>query len=178
MSVNCEHCQALHWPLESLTNCCHNKKVVLAPLGNVSKLIIKLLTQNLLTTEEPYLKHICLLNSVFAFTSMRASINQDLANRTNGIYTYQLQEALYHRIGSLLLNENCTPKFSQIYIFDKSFEAELKHHHKIFPFLDYDILTDIQHDLHIHNPFAQVFQSAGQFVYEGQPIMLKLLSDQ
>ncbi|CAG8590601.1 7667_t:CDS:2 [Racocetra fulgida] len=42
----------------------------------------------------------------------------------------------------------------------------------------HDILTDIQHDLHMHNPFAQVFRSAGQFIREGQPIMLKLLSGQ
>ncbi|CAG8692578.1 18272_t:CDS:2, partial [Cetraspora pellucida] len=87
-------------------------------------------------------------------------------------------EALYHQIGLLLPNENCMPKFSQIYIFDGSFEAELKLHYKVFLFLDHDILTDIQHDFHMHNPFAQVFRSAGQFIHEGQPIMLKLLSSQ
>ncbi|CAG8558034.1 16596_t:CDS:2, partial [Cetraspora pellucida] len=171
MSISCEHCQALHWPMESLTNCCRNGKVVLAPLGNAPESIIKLLTQNSPIMEEPYLKHIRSFNSVFAFTSMGASIDRDLADGTNGVYIYQLQGALYHRIGSLLPNEDCAPKFSQIYIYDGSFEAELRHHHNVFPFLDHDILTNIQHDLHMHNPFAQ-------FVHGGQPIMLKLLSGQ
>ncbi|CAG8579322.1 24309_t:CDS:2, partial [Cetraspora pellucida] len=83
----------------SLTNCCCNGKVVLAPLGNAPESIIKLLTQN------------------------------------------------------------CTPKFLQIYIYDGSFEAKLRHRHNVFSFLDHDILTDIQHDLHMHNPFAQVFRN-------------------
>ncbi|CAG8541735.1 21519_t:CDS:2 [Cetraspora pellucida] len=58
MLVNCKHYQALHWLLKSLTNCYYNEKVVLALLDNVSKLIMKLLTQNLLITKETYLKQI------------------------------------------------------------------------------------------------------------------------
>ncbi|CAG8590621.1 7668_t:CDS:2, partial [Racocetra fulgida] len=144
-------------PTVSLTNCCRNEKVVLAPLGNAPESIIKLLTQNSPITEELYLKHIHSFNSVFAFTSMGASIDCDLADGTN---------------------RDCAQKFSQIYIYDGSFEAKLHHRHNVFPFLDHDILTDIQYDLHMHNPFAQVFRSAGQFIRGGQPIMLKLLSGQ
>ncbi|CAG8469928.1 21899_t:CDS:2, partial [Gigaspora rosea] len=42
----------------------------------------------------------------------------------------------------------------------------------------YDILADIQQDLHIYNPSAQVFRSAGQSVHGGQPITLRILSGQ
>ncbi|CAG8798787.1 12174_t:CDS:1 [Gigaspora margarita] len=114
MSTFCEHCQALCWPMESSTNCCHKGKVVLAPLGNAPESIIKLLTQDSLITEEPYLKHIRSFNFVFFFMLMGASIDPELANGTYSIYTYCLQGAVYHRIGSLLPDENCLPKFSQI----------------------------------------------------------------
>ncbi|CAG8795046.1 15090_t:CDS:2, partial [Gigaspora margarita] len=40
------------------------------------------------------------------------------------------------------------------------------------------LLADIQHDLHMHNPFAQVFCSTSQFVREGQLVVLKILSGQ
>ncbi|CAG8492365.1 13106_t:CDS:2, partial [Dentiscutata heterogama] len=62
----------------------------------------------------------------------------------------------------------------------KNFYNALKNSNEITnnPIGDYDILADIQQDLHMHNPFVQVFRSAGQFVREGQPIMLRLLSGQ
>ncbi|CAG8689335.1 408_t:CDS:2, partial [Gigaspora rosea] len=78
-------------------------------LGNAPESIMKLLTQDSLTTEEPYLKHIHSFNSVFFFTSMGASIDPELANGTHGIYTYCLQGAVYYRIGSLFPDENCIP---------------------------------------------------------------------
>ncbi|CAG8569478.1 16675_t:CDS:2, partial [Gigaspora rosea] len=139
---------------------------------------MKLLTQDSLTTEEPYLKHIRLFNSGFFFISMGASIDPELANGAHAVYTYHLQGAIYHRIGSLLPDENCIPKFSQIYIYDGSFDTELSCRHTVFPFLDYDLLADIQQDLHTHNPFARIFRSAGQSVHRGQPIILRLLSGQ
>ncbi|CAG8828660.1 2046_t:CDS:2 [Gigaspora margarita] len=65
-------------------------KVVLAPLDNAPKSIMKLLIQDSLTTEEPYLKYICSFNSIFSFTSMGASIDPELANGAYSIYTYHL----------------------------------------------------------------------------------------
>ncbi|CAG8809367.1 6552_t:CDS:2, partial [Dentiscutata erythropus] len=103
---------------------------------------------------------------VFAFISMGASIDPHLANSANGVYTYHVQGAIYHQIGSMLSAENCTPKFSQIYIYDGNFEAELSYRHNVFPTLDTFLLANIQYELHMHNPFAQVFHSAGQFVRE------------
>ncbi|CAG8740415.1 37128_t:CDS:2 [Gigaspora margarita] len=44
---------------------------------------------------------------------MGVSIYSELANETYAIYTYHLQEAVYHRIGSLLLDENCIPNAGQ-----------------------------------------------------------------
>ncbi|CAG8586798.1 2366_t:CDS:2, partial [Dentiscutata heterogama] len=152
ISICCEHCQAIHWPTESSTNCCRNGKVVLAPLDNAPPSILSLLTENSPMTGEPYLKQIWLFNSVFAFISIEASIDPHLANSANGVYTYRVQGAIYHRIGSMLPVENCTPKFLQIYIYDGNFEAELSYRH--------------------------IFHSAGQFVREGQPVVLKILSGQ
>ncbi|CAG8703702.1 19331_t:CDS:2 [Gigaspora margarita] len=118
-------------------------RMLTSPLGNAPESIMKLLTQDSLTTEEPYLKHICSFNFIFSFTSMGASINPELANRAHGIYTYRLQGAIYHQISLLLPDENFIPKFSQIYIYDGSFDAELNRCHTMFSFLDYDILADI-----------------------------------
>ncbi|CAG8572355.1 19589_t:CDS:2 [Gigaspora rosea] len=150
MLICCEHCQAIRWPTESPTNCCRGGKVVLAPLGSAPVSILRLLTENSLITGKPYLKQIRLFNSVFAFTSMGASIDPHLADGTNGIYTYRVQGAIYHRIGPLLPAENCIPKFPQIYIYDSNFETELSYRHNV----------------------------AGQFVYEGQPVVLKILGGQ
>ncbi|CAG8472841.1 12093_t:CDS:1, partial [Cetraspora pellucida] len=162
----------------SSTNCCHDGKVVLAPLGSAPVSILRILTENSPTTGDPYLRQIRLFNSVFTFTSMGASIDPDLVNETNGVYTYRIHGAIYHRIGSLLPSENCIPKFSQIYIYDGNFEVELNRCHNVFPNLDCTLLADIQHDLHIHNPFVQIFCSAGQFVCKGRPVVLKILSGQ
>ncbi|CAG8687921.1 8608_t:CDS:2, partial [Cetraspora pellucida] len=57
-------------------------------------------------------------------------------------------------------------------------KPELSYRHSVFPTLDTFLLADIQHELHMHNSFAQVFHSAGQFVREGQPVMLKISSSQ
>jgi len=57
-------------------------------------------------------------NSVLAFTSVGVALNEDLGDRTGGVFTYRIRGELRHRIGSLAPPAGEPPHFAQFYIVD------------------------------------------------------------
>lgn len=70
-----------------------------------------------------FLQHIRQYNSLFSFTSMGADIDDSL-NQGGGPYVFKINGQVYHRIGSLLPNEDNPPKFAQLYIYDTQNEVQ------------------------------------------------------
>ena len=63
-------------------------------------------------------------NHVFSFTSMGVHVDENLAGRTRGVYTFRAQGAIYHKIGCLLPNASERPRYLQLYIYDIDHEVE------------------------------------------------------
>lgn len=84
MTSQCQYCHALKWPDETPKGCCLGGKVVLQPQTQVSS-AWKALFEN-----GAFLKKLRMYNSIFAFTSLGASIDERLANGREGVYTFRV----------------------------------------------------------------------------------------
>src|SRR3954463_7155762 len=127
MNKICNKCYALKWKNETKGFCCLDGQIVLAPLHEAPPILYQLLTSNDPNTNEPYVDNIRAYNSVLAFTSLGANIDEDLANAREGVYTFRIHGALYHRIGGLMpKNEGQHPAFAQIYFYDTNMNKQLE----------------------------------------------------
>ncbi|XP_073046401.1 uncharacterized protein [Primulina eburnea] len=99
-------------------------------------------------------------NHVFSFTSMGVNIDESLTTGTHGIYTFRAQGSIYHSIGSLLPNENCRPRYMQMWIVDTDHDIDNRLHEN--PELRRELLLKIQNILDQHNPFVHVFRQIGK----------------
>uniref|UniRef100_H3G5R8 Helitron helicase-like domain-containing protein n=1 Tax=Phytophthora ramorum TaxID=164328 RepID=H3G5R8_PHYRM len=98
-------------------------------------------------------------------------VNQDASVAgQRGVYTYRIQGAMGHYLGSLLpyidpaTGERTDPKFAQIYIVDPDMQQRAQRRRGIFADLDPVALMDIEQMMEQHNPFAQQFLSFGEQV--------------
>jgi hypothetical protein len=71
------------------------------------------------------MKNIRQYNCLFAFTSMGAQIDNSI-NDGRGPPIFKICGQVYHRIGSLLPQDNGPPKFIQLYIYDTTNEMKNK----------------------------------------------------
>ncbi|XP_010419309.1 PREDICTED: uncharacterized protein LOC104705014 [Camelina sativa] len=126
--VNCRYCDALMWQAESqrktrditklsFSICCHAGRVSLPKMKETPPYLDKLLK------DANFLQHIRTFNSLFAFTSMGAKVDESI-NRRPGPYCYRVHGKNYHRLGSLLPIDGESPKFLQLYIFDTTNEVQ------------------------------------------------------
>lgn len=60
---------------------------------------------------------------MFAFTSMAANIDNSV-NHGSGPYVFKISDEVHHFMGSLLHDQNHSPKFAQLYIHDTNNEVE------------------------------------------------------
>ena len=85
------------------------------------------LMESLLTNNHPksssFLDNIRRYNSMFAFTSMGGKVDHSV-NNGRGPFCFRMQGENYHMIGDLLPKPNESPKFAQLYIYDKSNEIQ------------------------------------------------------
>ncbi|RLN46056.1 hypothetical protein BBJ28_00024709, partial [Nothophytophthora sp. Chile5] len=101
-----------------------------------------------------------------------AELAQQRVSRANrrqrGVYTYRVQGAMGHFMGSLLpYNDRATgemtaPKFAQIYIVDADMRRRAERRRGVFADLDPSILFDLEQMMERHNPFAQDFLYFGK----------------
>ena len=167
----CEHCNAWKWPGETKKCCCLEGAVKLPPLRPAPSRLLQLYK------DPDFRRQIRAYNQAFAFTSIGAScsdrstfadVNQDesVAGQ-RGVYTYRIQGAMGHYLGSLLpytdrrTNTQVAPKFAQIYIVDPYMQQRAERRRGIFSGLDPVVLCDIEALMEEFNPFSQVFLRCG-----------------
>jgi len=155
------HCDALKWKEETKGFCCVNGQVALVPLSPASPVLYNFLTAINPDSEEPYVNLIILYNQVLAFTSIGARIDRELANAREGVYTFRIQGALYHRIGGLTPNQESEPKFAQIYFHDSSLNYQVERRKELFPILNRSMLEILLKEMYRTNPFMNIFMTAG-----------------
>ena len=113
---NCKYCGAKRFYLESLSFCCYNGQVRLAPTEMLPELL-KLYTAN---TEDAIECRECIrsYNNMFAFTSLGVHYDKDLSRRNRGIYTFRVQGQMYHFMNPLSPSHGQPPSNVQLYFFD------------------------------------------------------------
>jgi hypothetical protein len=167
----CEYCQALMWESEKLNACknnvykfgfcCLHGQVDLPPLSAIPKELLELLT---ITNETKEFKaNIRLYNSVLAFTSSSANVDESLMRANQGVYTYRINGAVHHKLSNSLPNPDFKPHFSQIYIYDSAMQANIRTN--MFPVaIKASILNTIQKLLEMGNPYVRVYMQAGKMI--------------
>ncbi len=117
--------------------------------------------------------HIRMYNSVLAFTSLGAKVDESVT-RGPGPYSFRIQGELYHKIGSLCLAEGQRPQFAQLYIHDS--KCEHQNRHAVMPSLDPMTLDRLLTMMYNINPYVEeVFKMARDMMAtEGAPMDLKL----
>ncbi|KAF1872726.1 hypothetical protein Lal_00016563 [Lupinus albus] len=93
-------------------------------------------------------------------------LDNTLAATGRGIYTFRTQGSIYHNIGRLHPNEGDRPRFMQLYIYDT--DHELQNRMLENPQLHENVVSKLQHILHLHNPFVHVFRQLALRTYVHQ----------
>ena len=130
MNLHCVHCDAAHFSCERVggtltsphfASCCDSDKGrltdILQPLPDIPDDLQQLLSDNNPHNCQ-FRSDIRAYNSVLAFTSVGVALNEDLGDRTGGVFTYRIRGELRHRIGSLAPPAGEPPDFAQFYTVD------------------------------------------------------------
>ena len=165
----CSHCGASLFDGEVLSKtsrehyCCHHGIVPL----NLMKIKIPWTLQNLLLEQTDEAKEFRLnirrYNNLFAFTSMKANLDHNLASLREGFYTFRISGVLHHYapVNIFPPNESMKPKFAQIYFYDKDFQ--LKQRTSSFQDLNKKTINRIQKMIHKHNDLLKAFPGLSNF---------------
>ncbi len=115
---------------------------------------------------------ICMYNSVLAFTSLGAKVDESVTGGP-GPYSFRIQGELYHKIRSLWLAKGQWPQFAQLYIHDTKHKHQ--NHHAVMPSLDLMMLDQLLTMMYNINLYVKVFKMARDMMAtEGAPMDLKL----
>jgi hypothetical protein len=151
--------------------CCENEKNLLSSFPITPQELEVLLT-NKERSAIKFQNQICMYNSVLAFTSLGAKVDESVT-RGIGPYSFRIQGGLYHKIGSMCLAERQHPQFTQLYIHDM--ENERQNHHIVMPLLDPTTMDRLLTMMYNINPYVKVFKMARDMMAtEGVPTDLKL----
>jgi len=171
MTVKCPSCGALHWMDERLSSSSkRNPSLGMLPFWkdstarvDASPQPLKRLLESSDTDAKEFRKHIRQYNAALAFTSLGAKFNQALF-QGGGPYALCLIGELYHQLGALLPNENRSPSYAQLYLYDpaeaRQFRLTRNNH------LDANTMSDLQDMMLEHNPFVGIFRQAQEILRE------------
>jgi hypothetical protein len=151
--------------------CCENGKVLLPNLPATPQELEVLLTSKE-NSAVKFLDQIHMYNSVLAFTSLGAKVDESVIGGL-GPYSFRIQGELYHKIGSLCPTEGQWPQFAQLYIHDTKHERQNRH--AVMPSLDPMMLDRLLTMMYNINPYVEVFKMARDMMAtEGALVDLKL----
>ena len=160
MDVQCSDCSALHWMAERLAQssdtrprfgmCCFQGKIKLAPLHNLPPEL-----RNLYTSQTPQAKefqeNIRRYNNALAMTSLGCKVDESV-NRGNGPYVFKIQGRLSHLAGSLLPQEEESPVYAQLYIYDPAEALNHRMQHEANQNLNCQVMAELQDMLYCTHP--------------------------
>ncbi len=109
--------------------CCRSGKINLPELKDPPTYLAKLLKYDGDARSKRFLRQIRSYNSLFAFTSLGASVDKSI-NNGSAPCVFKINGVVHHRIGGLLPQRGAPPKFAQLYIYDT--ENEIKNRMDIF----------------------------------------------
>src|SRR5882724_2144646 len=115
------------------------------------------------TDAKEFRKHIPQYNAALAFTSLGAKFNQALF-QGGGPYALCLIGELYHQLGALLPDENRSPSYAQLYLYDPAEASQFpltRNNH-----LDANTISDLQDMMLEHNPFVGIFRQGQEILWE------------
>ncbi len=151
--------------------CCENGKVLLPNLPTTPQELEVLLTSKE-SSAVKFRDQIRMYNSVLAFTSLGAKVNESVTGGP-GPYSFRIQGELYHKIESLCPAEGQRPQFAELYIHDT--KREHQNWHAIMPSLDPTTLDRLLTMMYNINPYVEMFKMARDMMAtEGAPMDLKL----
>ncbi len=174
----CGFCSAKMWIKERSAKSRNNNpqfslcgKVLLSNLPATPQELEVLLT-NKKSSAVKFRDQIRMYNSVLAFTSLSAKVDESITGGP-GPYSFRIQGEFYHKIRSLCLAEGQRPQFAQLYIHDT--KREHQNRHAVMPSLDPTTLDWLLTMMYNINPYVEVFKMARDMMAtEGAPMDLKL----
>lgn len=137
-SIECEQCGARVWLQErsekvrktkdvKFSICCQRGNVQLPLLQKPPELLYSLMS-GVDRRSRHFRQNIRAYNSMFSFTSIGGKVDSSI-NDGGGPPQFILNGQNFHRIGSLLPDNGCSPKFAQLYIYDTHNEVENRTSH-------------------------------------------------
>ena len=90
-----------------------------------------------------------------------------------GVYTFRIQGALHHSMGSLLPPPGERPRFAQVYMFDSA-QEQLQFRHETHPNLQLDILQLLSAILQEINPYVQFWKNSAERIAENAQLTIRL----
>jgi hypothetical protein len=154
---------------------------VLPPLGDYPELLQALLTETALTRDGgikrsprsvAFHSKIRQYNNAFAFTSLGVSFERML-RATEGVYTFRIHGALYHRMGPLEAAPGDRPGWAQLYLYDTR-DERLNLRLDRYDGLDPAILGDVQDALERCNPYMQFYINNSQRLHDDSNLTISL----
>ena len=158
-STNCGRCNAVRLDGESNGFCCTPKTYPLLQGKEVQPVPEELIN----IFDNPNNKLIIRkLNQAHAFTSLGTTkVDQQLANATNGVYTFRVQGQMHHLMSQgLLPQQDDRPTYGQIYFHESGQQANERH--RLMNDLPLNLLTALAHILENHNPFVHLYRLANE----------------
>ncbi|CAI9117956.1 OLC1v1019448C1 [Oldenlandia corymbosa var. corymbosa] len=153
--ANCKFCDAQRIYGEPPGFCCSSGKVKLEEIEMPLELV------ELYTGNSEDAKHFrdCVrsYNNMFAFTSLGVHSDKSLARRNRGIYTFRVQDQLYHFMDSLIPSTGEKPKNLQLYFYDTEHEVSNRISISSDKFRE-NVVKKLMHILRV-NPYAIFFRN-------------------
>ncbi|POW09663.1 hypothetical protein PSTT_06647 [Puccinia striiformis] len=165
----CESCDSLHWRGERTVNdrnkirasysiCCHKGKSIL-PIQYNEIEFPEVLKRRLVGTVQ-FQDQIRAYNNALSFASCGTTVDRTVQGQ-QGIYTFRVQGALFHDIGSVFPRSSAVPSFSQIYAVGGNDAAEAESRAAASrTSLDVTILLKLQRYITQNNPYSQFYRRA------------------
>ena len=114
-------------------------------------------------------------NNAMSFISLGAKLDRAITNTMNsaGVYTFRIQGALHHFMGSLLPPPGERLRFVQVYMFDSA-QEQLQFRHESQPNLQLDILQLLSTVLREVNPYVQFWRDTAERIAENAQLTIRL----
>ncbi|GJZ46053.1 DNA helicase [Tanacetum coccineum] len=163
----CRHCGAMFWECERHTKsvsrrepeyskCCHGGRVSLCAVPEYPQ-YIKELYKN-----RHFIENIRAYNQMFSMTSLGVNVDTSI-NDGKGPYVFRVSGQIYHWIGSMCPDNDATPRFLQLYIYDTENEVKNRMAHfggECEGGLKKEIVEGLIEFLDNNNALVQLFRTA------------------
>ncbi len=178
MNATCSACNAWmfdkekHNKFDKYSLCCNYGKVRIPHIKQPPLELQNLFTEPDTQAKE-FRKNIRQYNSSLALASVGIDLGNTFKFDNRGPWAYKISGQLYHSLGNLLPNDNSSPKFSQIYVYDT--DHELENRSKIFQDINKKTLETLQTIMHNENPYVHEYVQAADVIKENPTESIKLV---